>query len=69
MPKVIPDKITSQYEQEEHLLFMKESLKRGEITFKKPEGIDRRYQSVKALPKVSYLRNPTKEEAMISPEP
>lgn len=49
VPKVIPSKIRAQFEEQEQIAAMHESLQRGEITFKKPEGIDRKYASVRAL--------------------
>ena len=48
---------------------MQTSLKRGEITFKKPEGVDRRYQSIKDRKQLAFMRNPDKIEANINPEP
>ena len=48
---------------------MHESLQRGEITFKKPEGIDRKYASVRALRQPEFMRNIDKTEAGVKPEP
>jgi hypothetical protein len=48
---------------------MKESLRRGETTFAKPEGIDRKYLHIKDLKHAIFTRNPNKTEAGISPEP
>lgn len=47
---------------------MSESLKRGEITFAKAEGIDRRYLSVTEQRATAFTRNPHKTEANIAPE-
>ena len=69
VPKVIPDKIKSQYEEQEELAMMQTSLKRGEITFKKPEGVDRRYQSIKDRKQLDFIRDLDKIEANINPEP
>jgi len=69
VPKVVPGKIKSQYEEQEDLRNMQESLKRGEITFKKPEGVDRRYKSIKDKKELDFVRNPDKIEANIKPEP
>ena len=68
IPKVIPDKITAQYEDQERIKQMKESLARGELTFKKPEGTDRRYLHIKDVKSVQYQRNPNKAEANIEPQ-
>lgn len=48
---------------------MKESLMRGETTFAKPEGIDRKYLHIKNVKEALFTRNPNKTEAGISPEP
>ena len=40
----------------------------GEITFKKPEGIDRRYIAVRDVKKAQFTRNPDKPEAGVMPE-
>ena len=48
---------------------MHESLQRGEITFKRPEGIDRRYVSVSAVRQPEFMRNVDKSEAGVKPEP
>lgn len=47
VPKVIPTKIKAQYEEQQEIAEMKESLLRGEITFAQPEGIDKRYLTIK----------------------
>ena len=47
---------------------MKESLLRGEITFKKSEGIDRRYNSIKDVQKPLFTRVVDKPEAGVKPE-
>lgn len=69
MPKVIPSKIRAQYEEQEKIAAMHESLQRGEITFKRPEGIDRRYASVRDLKEPEFSRNIDKSEAGVKPEP
>ena len=48
---------------------MHSSLLRGEVKFKKPEGIDRRYTSVKPIKTPIFTRNTNKPEAGIKPEP
>ena len=48
---------------------MKASLQRGEITFKKSEGIDRRYQSIREEKKPMFTRLVDKPEAGVKPEP
>lgn len=48
---------------------MHSSLLRGEVTFKRPEGIDRRYFSVKSEHHPIFTRNTNKTEAGIKPEP
>ena len=48
---------------------MKNSILRGEITFKKPEGTDKKYLSIKDIKSLDYQRNPDKVEANIFPEP
>ena len=68
MPKAIPSKITAQYEEEEQLIRMKESLARGEITFAKREGMDRKYLTVKNIKTVDFVRKPDKTEGNIYPE-
>jgi hypothetical protein len=68
VPKVIPGKIRAQYEEQEQIAAMHESLQRGEITFKRPEGIDRRYASVTALREPEFKRNIDKSEAGVKPE-
>lgn len=47
---------------------MQESLLKGEITFAKPEGIDRRYLSVKDSRHLQFVRNTDKPEANVVPE-
>jgi hypothetical protein len=47
---------------------VQESLRRGEITFARAEGIDRRYLSVTGLRPKAFSRNPDKTEANIAPE-
>jgi hypothetical protein len=47
VPKVVPGRIRAQFEEQEEIAEMKASLQRGEITFKKTEGIDKRYKSIK----------------------
>ena len=41
VPKIVPGKIRAQYETQDELARISESLARGEMTFKKSEGIDR----------------------------
>jgi len=53
---------------QEQFLEVQESLKRGERTFAKPEGIDRRYQSVKNIHRPPYQRRTDVNEANIKPE-
>ena len=48
---------------------MHNSLLRGEVTFKRPEGIDRRYVYVKDVKTPIFTRNTNKAEAGIKPEP
>ena len=47
VPKAIPGRITAQFEEQERIAAVNESLRKGEITFAKAEGIDRRYISVR----------------------
>jgi hypothetical protein len=47
---------------------MKESLRKGELTYAKPEGTDRKYQSIKEVHKPLYTRNTDKPEAGVIPE-
>lgn len=54
VPKVIPNRVKAQYEEQEHLARMKASLSIGEITFKAPEGIDRKYISVTNIKYPTY---------------
>lgn len=69
MPKVIPGKIKSQYEEQEEIAQMKESLKKGELSFQKQEGIDKLYLSIKDTKVKAFKRNLDKIEANIKPEP
>lgn len=69
MPKVIPGKIRAQFEEQEEIAEMKASLQRGEITFKKAEGIERRYQSIREEKKPQFKRVVDKPEAGVKPEP
>ena len=48
---------------------MHNSLLRGEVTFKRPEGIDRRYGYVKDVKTPIFTRNTNKAEAGIKLEP
>lgn len=48
---------------------MHQSLLRGEVTFKKAEGIDRRYVSVKDEHQPEYMRRLDKPEAGVLLEP
>jgi hypothetical protein len=48
---------------------MHNSLLRGEVTFKRPEGIDKRYASIKSVKTPIFTRNTNKPEAGIKPEP
>lgn len=68
VPKAIPGRIQAQYEEQESIAAVQESLRRGEITFAKPEGIDRRYLSVTEQRTKAFTRNPNKTEANIAPE-
>ena len=45
-PKIIPGRIVTQYEEQDNLKKMRESLMRGETTYKKKEGIERKYLNV-----------------------
>ena len=47
---------------------MNESLARGEVTFAKPEGIDRKYLNVYEQHQSDYVRDNLKAEANVSPE-
>lgn len=47
VPKAIPSRIQAQFEEQERIAAVNESLRKGEITFAKAEGIDRRYLTVK----------------------
>ena len=47
---------------------MRQSLAGGEITYKPPEGIDRKYMSVKDIHKPNYQRDHTKTEANVRVE-
>jgi hypothetical protein len=67
VPKAIPTRITAQYEAEEQLVRMKESLARGEITFAKREGMARKYLAVKDLKTLDFMRKPDKTEGNIYP--
>ena len=69
VPKVVPGRIRAQYEEQEEIAAMKASLQRGEITFKKAEGIDRRYQSIREERKPMFTRVVDKPEAGVVPEP
>jgi hypothetical protein len=68
-PKVLPDSITAQYDAQEMIKQMNDSVARGETTFKRPEGTDRKYLHIKDVKKVLFTRNPDKSEAGINPEP
>ena len=68
IPKVIPGKIKAQYEEQEAIAEMKQSLARGEVTFKAAEGVDRRYLSIKDEKQKNFVRNPDKKEANIAPD-
>ena len=68
VPKAIPGKIQAQYEEQEAIVAVQQSLQRGEITFAKAEGIDRRYLSVAEQRAKAFARNPDKTEANIAPE-
>lgn len=69
VPKVVPGKIRAQYEEQEEIAHMKASLQRGEVTFKRAEGIERRYQSIKEEKKPLFTRVVDKPEAGVMPEP
>ena len=57
VPKVIPTKIKAQYEEQEEIARMKDSLLKGEITFAQPEGIERRYLTVKEQKHADFVRD------------
>lgn len=63
VPKVIPSKIRAQYEEQEELIRMKESLSKGEFTYKPPEGIDRKYINVKDIHYPTFQMDRNKTEA------
>ena len=69
VPKIVPGKIRAQYETQDELARIKESLARGELTFKQAEGIDRKYQSIKSEKTPMFVRDTNKKEAGIMPEP
>ena len=56
MPKAIPSKVKAQYEEQEDIMEMKRSLARGEITFAKPEGIDRKYFHIRTAKSPDFVR-------------
>lgn len=68
VPKVIPEKITAQYEEQEQLKALQDSIRRGELTFKKKEGLERKYLSFKETRKSLFTRNADKIEASINLE-
>jgi hypothetical protein len=68
VPKAIPSKITAQYEEEEQLVRMKESLARGEITFAQREGMDRKYLAVKDVKALNFASRPDTTEGNIYPQ-
>ena len=68
VPKVIPTKIKAQYEEQEEIAEMKQSLLRGEIDFARPEGIDKRYLTVQEQKQTAFVREADKNEAGIAPE-
>lgn len=69
VPKVIPGKIKAQYEDQEDIAVMQKSLANGELTFKKSQGIDNKYLSIRNEKQTNYQRNPDRIEANIKPEP
>ena len=69
MPKVVPGKIRAQYEEQEEIATMKASLQRGEVTFKRAEGIERRYLSIRNEKMPVFNRVLDKPEAGVKPEP
>lgn len=48
---------------------MQQSVKNGLESFRKPEGIDKLYKSIKYEKKKNFVRNLDKIEANINPEP
>lgn len=48
---------------------MAASLKRGEMTFKPPEGIDKKYLTINNIRNPLFDRNPNKVDANIKPQP
>lgn len=68
VPKIVPGKIRAQYETQDELARISESLARGELTFKKPEGIDKKYQSIRSEKTPMFVRDTNKKEAGIMPE-
>ena len=79
MPKVIPEKIEAQFEQEER--FQKEALQNsikmasmreeigGAMTFSTgAQGVDRKYESIKSVKQPAFMRDSQKKEAGVNPE-
>jgi hypothetical protein len=64
----VPGRIRAQYEEQEEIANMKASLQRGEITFKKAEGIEKSYLSIRDVKKPVYQRVIEKPEAGVVPE-
>ena len=48
---------------------MNESLRKGQLTYVKPEGVDKLYNSIKDVKQKNFERNPEKIDANITPEP
>lgn len=69
IPKVIPDKIVAQYEEQEEIARMAESLKRGEQTFRAPEGIQKRYLGITNIRSKMFERDTDKVDGNVLPEP
>ena len=66
VPKVIPDRIMAQYEEHDQYKLLQESIARGEVSFKKKEGLERKYLSFKEIKQQQFTRNADKIEANVN---
>ena len=66
VPKVIPEKIKAQYEVQDEIKELHASLRRGELTYKKKEGLERKYLSYKLVKDKGFTRNADKIEANVN---
>ena len=68
VPKIIPSKIKAQYEVQDDLTMIKDSIRMGELSFQRAEGIEKNYLSIRNQKKSVFERDLNKPEAGVIPE-